>query len=93
METILLGVVMFTVMVVALVSVLLGAKAKLVNSEEVTILINDDPDKALKIPAGDTLLNVLSANKLFIPSACGGKGSCGVCKAVSYTHLTLPTKA
>lgn len=80
METILLGVVMFTVMVVALVSVLLGAKAKLVNSEEVTILINDDPDKALKIPAGDTLLNVLSANKLFIPSACGGKGSCGVCK-------------
>ena len=80
METILLGVVMFTVMVVALVCVLLGAKAKLVNSEEVTILINDDPTKALKIPAGDTLLNVLSANKLFIPSACGGKGSCGVCK-------------
>lgn len=80
METILLGVLMFTVMVVALVSVLLGAKAKLVNSEEVTILINDDPSKALKIPAGDTLLNVLSANKLFIPSACGGKGSCGVCK-------------
>ena len=80
METILLGVVMFTVMVVALVSVLLGAKAKLVNSEEVTILINEDPSKALKIPAGDTLLNVLSANKLFIPSACGGKGSCGVCK-------------
>lgn len=80
METILLGVLMFTVMVVALVSVLLGAKAKLVNSEEVTILINEDPSKALKIPAGDTLLNVLSANKLFIPSACGGKGSCGVCK-------------
>ena len=80
METILLGVVMFTIVVVALVAVLLGAKAKLVNSEEVTILINDDPTKALKIPAGDTLLNVLSANKLFIPSACGGKGSCGVCK-------------
>jgi Na+-transporting NADH:ubiquinone oxidoreductase subunit F len=80
MVTILLGVLMFTVMVVALVAVLLGAKAKLVNSEEVTILINEDPSKALKIPAGDTLLNVLSANKLFIPSACGGKGSCGVCK-------------
>ena len=80
METIILGVVMFTVVVIALVAVLLSAKAKLVNSEEVTILINEDPDKALKIPAGDTLLNVLSANKLFIPSACGGKGSCGVCK-------------
>ena len=80
METILLGVLMFTVVVVALVIVLLAAKAKLVNSEEVTILINDDPEKALKIPAGDTLLNVLSSNKLFIPSACGGKGSCGVCK-------------
>lgn len=80
MNTILLGVLMFTVVVVALVIVLLAAKAKLVNSEEVTILINDDPEKALKIPAGDTLLNVLSSNKLFIPSACGGKGSCGVCK-------------
>jgi len=75
-----LAVIMFAGMVLALVVVVLAAKAKLVNSEEVTILINDDASKAIKLPAGDTLLNALSANKIFIPSACGGKGSCGVCK-------------
>ncbi len=80
METILLGVLAFNVVVVALVAFLMLAKAKLVNSEEVSILINDDPDNSLKVQAGDTLLNALSANKIFIPSACGGKGSCGVCK-------------
>jgi len=46
----------------------------------VKIIINDDPTKALTTKAGGTLLNTLSENKLFIPSACGGKGSCGVCK-------------
>lgn len=75
-----LGVVMFTVVILSLVAVLAVAKSKLVSSGEVTITINDDPDKALKVPAGSTLLNTLSSNKIFIPSACGGKGSCGVCK-------------
>lgn len=76
----LIAVAMFTIIVLALVSVVLAARAKLVSSEEVTIIINDDPDKAIKIQAGTTLLNALSAQKIFIPSACGGKGSCGVCK-------------
>jgi len=80
METILIGVAAFTVLVVGLVAVLLGAKSKLVASGEVKIIINDDPTKALTTKAGGTLLNTLSENKLFIPSACGGKGSCGVCK-------------
>ncbi|MEM9071097.1 MAG: NADH:ubiquinone reductase (Na(+)-transporting) subunit F, partial [Myxococcota bacterium] len=80
METILVGVAMFTIVILALVSVLLFAKSKLVASGSVDILINDDPDKTLKTSAGSTLLNTLSANKIFIPSACGGKGSCGVCK-------------
>ncbi|MEY3011485.1 MAG: hypothetical protein RIT45_220 [Pseudomonadota bacterium] len=89
-----LGVVMFTVVILSLVAVLAVAKSKLVSSGEVTILINDDPDKALKVPAGSTLLNTLSSNKIFIPSACGGKGSCGVCKV--HVHdgggTLLPTE-
>jgi Na+-transporting NADH:ubiquinone oxidoreductase subunit F len=56
------------------------AKSKLVASEDVTITINEDPDKAIVTPAGGTLLNTLAANRIFIPSACGGKGTCGVCK-------------
>jgi Na+-transporting NADH:ubiquinone oxidoreductase subunit F len=74
------GVIFFTVIVVMLVAVLAAARSKLVSTADVTILINDDPDKALKTASGGTLLNTLSANKIFIPSACGGKGSCGVCK-------------
>ena len=79
---IILGVAMFTFVILALVFVLLAAKAKLVNSEAVTIGINHDPNHSLRVPAGNTLLNTLASNKIFIPSACGGKGSCGVCKVI-----------
>lgn len=75
----LMGVLMFTLVVLALVAVVLGARSKLVSSEEVVITINDDESLALRTPAGSTLLGTLSANKIFIPSACGGKGTCGVC--------------
>ena len=47
---------------------------------DVTITGNGDADKALQTSAGSTLLGTLSDNQIFIPSACGGKGSCGVCK-------------
>ncbi len=80
MTTVILGVVVFVLVVVALVIILMVAKSKLVSSADVTITVNDDPDKAITTPAGDTLLNTLSNNKIFIPSACGGKGTCGVCK-------------
>jgi Na+-transporting NADH:ubiquinone oxidoreductase subunit F len=80
MITILFGVVAFTLMIVLLVGVLLVAKTKLVPSGDVSILINDNPANSLKTKSGGTLLSTLSANRIFIPSACGGKGSCGVCK-------------
>jgi len=80
MVTIALGVFMFTFVILALVSILLVARRYLVPAGEATILINDDPDKALKVRSGATLLSTLAANRIFIPSACGGKGSCGVCK-------------
>jgi len=94
MTTIALGVFMFTFVIVALVAFLMVARSKLVATGEVTILVNDDMDKALKTAAGSTLLGTLSGNKIFIPSACGGKGSCGVCK-VTVTKgggAMLPTE-
>ena len=92
--TIILGVAMFTLMTLTLVALLMVARKYLVPSGEVTILINGDPDKALKVQSGSTLLNTLSANKIFIPSACGGKGSCGVCKVEVHEGggAMLPTE-
>jgi Na+-transporting NADH:ubiquinone oxidoreductase subunit F len=77
-----LGVLMFTGVILALVGVLLGARKKLVASGDARIVINDDPDKAIQTPVGSTLLAALSAHRIFIPSACGGKGACGVCEVV-----------
>ena len=48
----------------------------------VEISINDDPDKTITTAAGGTLLSTLASSQIFIPSACGGQGTCGVCKCV-----------
>ena len=95
MTTIALGVFMFTFVIVSLAGVIMFARSKLVATGDVVITVNDDPDKALTTAAGGTLLGTLSANKIFIPSACGGKGSCGVCKAVVTEGggSLLPTEA
>jgi Na+-transporting NADH:ubiquinone oxidoreductase subunit F len=82
MNQILLGVAMFTVVILLLVGILLAAKRRLVAHGEVAITINEDPDKILRVPAGNTLLGTLAEHKIFIPSACGGKGACGVCEVV-----------
>ena len=80
METVIAGVLTFTGVVIALVVVLMIARSRLVQSGEVKILINGDPDKALTANAGSTLLSTLADNQIFIPSACGGQGTCGVCR-------------
>ncbi|MBL1378774.1 NADH:ubiquinone reductase (Na(+)-transporting) subunit F [Zobellella iuensis] len=77
---IILGVVMFTVIVLVLVSIILFAKSKLVAEGDVTISINDDPEKAITSGAGVKLLGALAANGIFVSSACGGGGSCGQCR-------------
>ena len=82
MSEIVLGVAMFTVVILLVVTLLLVARRKLVAIGEVTVVINDDPAKALRVPVGGTLLGTLAAQKIFIPSACGGKGACGVCDVV-----------
>jgi Na+-transporting NADH:ubiquinone oxidoreductase subunit F len=82
MTEIVLGVAMFTAVILALIALLMAARSRLVATGDVTITINEDPDKALRVPAGGTLLNKLSESGIFIPSACGGKGACGVCEVV-----------
>ncbi|WP_461482869.1 NADH:ubiquinone reductase (Na(+)-transporting) subunit F [Porticoccus sp.] len=77
---IILGVVMFTVVVLALVAFILAARARLVSSGDVTIDINGE--KTITVPAGDKLLQTLSSAGLFLPSACGGGGSCAQCKCI-----------
>jgi Na+-transporting NADH:ubiquinone oxidoreductase subunit F len=77
---ILLGVFMFTFIVLALVVFILMAKSRLVASGTVSILINDDPDRTLTVPVGGKLMTTLSDFKIFVPSACGGGGTCGTCK-------------
>jgi Na+-transporting NADH:ubiquinone oxidoreductase subunit F len=95
METILIGVGVFVFVVVALVVVLMVARNKLVSSGEVKIIINGDHENALKVKSGSTLLNTLAERKIFIPSACGGMGSCGVCKVHVHSGggAMLPTEA
>jgi Na+-transporting NADH:ubiquinone oxidoreductase subunit F len=77
---IILGVSMFTTIVTALVLVILFAKSKLVSSGDVRININGDPDKAVTTAAGGKLLGALADQGIFIPSACGGGGTCGQCR-------------
>ncbi|MGB3610413.1 MAG: NADH:ubiquinone reductase (Na(+)-transporting) subunit F [Cellvibrio sp.] len=87
-----LGVVMFTVIVFALVAIILIARAKLVSSGDVIIDINGE--KKLTVPAGGKLLQTLSGAGLFLPSACGGGGTCAQCKCivVSGGGSMLPTE-
>ena len=76
--TILSSVVIFLVLTLLLVAILLVAKKKLVSSGKVKITINGE--ETIDVESGSTLLNTMSANGIFLPSACGGKGSCGQCK-------------
>ena len=79
-EVITLGVVMFTAVVLALVAVILFARSKMVSSGDVDIEINGE--KTISVPAGSKLLQTLSEEGLFLPSACGGGGSCAQCRCV-----------
>ncbi|OIO10541.1 MAG: NADH:ubiquinone reductase (Na(+)-transporting) subunit F [Elusimicrobia bacterium CG1_02_63_36] len=77
---ILLSVVVFTGVILLLVILVSAAESKLVQTGDVTITINDDPEKSVTVPAGQTLLSALSSQSVFLPSACGGGGTCAMCK-------------
>ena len=78
--TVIAGVVMFTTTVMGLVVVIIFARKQLVSSGNVNILINDDPEKSLTVPAGGKLLGTLADAGIFLSSACGGGGTCAQCK-------------
>ncbi|WP_067521067.1 NADH:ubiquinone reductase (Na(+)-transporting) subunit F [Endozoicomonas ascidiicola] len=88
------GVAMFTIIVLALVLVILAARSKLVSTGDVTIGINEDAEKAVTTSAGGKLLNTLSSAGVFLPSACGGGGTCAQCKCkiLSGGGEMLPTE-
>jgi Na+-transporting NADH:ubiquinone oxidoreductase subunit F len=92
MLEILLGIIIFTGIVIALVLGIIGAKSKLVAEGDVEILINHE--KKIHVPVGSKLLGALAENGLFVSSACGGGGTCGQCKVKIHSGggEILPTE-
>ncbi len=92
METFVLGVFLFTLIILSLVTIILFARSKLVSTGDVKITINGE--KTISVPAGGKLLQTLAAEKLFVPSACGGGGTCAQCRVqvVSGGGSILPTE-
>jgi len=88
-----ISIVVFLVIVLLLVSLLLYAKKKLTPQGEVKIQINDG-EKIIETKPGSTLLSTLSESGLFLPSACGGGGTCGMCRCQieSGAGTILPTE-
>lgn len=94
MDNFIFGIVVFTALVLMLAVLILVAKSKLVDSGDITISINDDPEKAITLPAGGKLLGALASKGIFVSSACGGGGSCGQCivKVKTGGGEILPTE-
>jgi Na+-transporting NADH:ubiquinone oxidoreductase subunit F len=74
-----LGVTLFTGIVLVLVLVILFARSKLVAMGEVEIIVNDT--RKIRTRVGGKLLNILADEDILLPSACGGMGTCGQCRA------------
>jgi len=72
----------FTAIILLLVFILLFAQSKLVNSGDVKIIINGDESNPIVASAGSSLLSTLGNQKIFLPSACGGGGTCAMCKCI-----------
>lgn len=75
-----MGVAMFILIVLILVAFILLARSKLVATGNVTVIVNQNPDRSLVVPVGGKLLNALTEKEIYLPSACGGSGTCGTCK-------------
>lgn len=92
MLEVIFGVILFTGIVLILVNVILFAKSKLVAEGNVSVLINGE--RTLEVPVGGKLLGALANANLFVPSACGGGGSCAQCKVKVFEGggTLLPTE-
>ena len=91
--TVVAGVAVFLVITLLMVGMLLLAKKFMVKSGDVTITVNEETE--IPAEAGGSLLSTLANKDVFLPSACGGKGSCGQCKVrvTSGGGEILPTEA
>lgn len=89
---IILGIALFTIIIMALVLLILGARSKLVSTGNISISINDE--KTVSCSAGGKLLGALADANLFVSSACGGGGTCGQCKVKVFEGggSILPTE-
>jgi len=76
----LVGITVFTGVVFILVTILLFIEARIVTRGDCRIVINGDTEKSVTVSSGSTLLASLVNNSIFLPSACGGGGSCGQCR-------------
>ncbi len=92
MLEVIFGVILFTGIVLVLVNIILLAKSKLVPQGNVTVLINGE--RSIEVPVGGKLLGALANEALFVPSACGGGGSCAQCKVKVHEGggTLLPTE-
>ncbi|MDH5654293.1 MAG: NADH:ubiquinone reductase (Na(+)-transporting) subunit F [Spirochaetia bacterium] len=70
----------FTVLIMLLVFIIVVLGNKLVAQGNIQISINESADNTLEVPAGGTLLSALSAEGIYLPSACGGGGTCAMCR-------------
>ncbi|MBK7173034.1 MAG: NADH:ubiquinone reductase (Na(+)-transporting) subunit F [Bacteroidales bacterium] len=88
----LIGTAIFLLVTILLVVMLLVAKAKLAPSGPVTLTINGD--NKITVGAGSNILTTLANEKIFLPSACGGGGTCGMCKCqvIEGGGTILPTE-
>jgi len=75
-----LSILVFTLAVNAMVLIILGARKVLVSSGDITIEMNENPERSIVVQAGGKLLQTLANQNLFLSSACGGKGTCAQCK-------------
>ncbi|PIQ47889.1 MAG: NADH:ubiquinone reductase (Na(+)-transporting) subunit F [Cytophagales bacterium CG12_big_fil_rev_8_21_14_0_65_40_12] len=93
-SVIITSVVAFSAVILLLVLILLYAQSKLVQSGDVKIIVNGDEKNPIITSAGSTLLSTLSGQKVFLPSACGGGGTCAMCKCtvVEGGGDVLPTE-
>ena len=82
MTVVISSIVVFTAIILLLVMILLFAQSKLVQSGDVKIFVNGDEGNPIIAAAGSSLLTTLSSQKVFLPSACGGGGTCAMCKCV-----------
>ena len=76
----LISLAVFAGVVLILVAILLFVESRLTVKGDCRILINENAEKSIQTAGGKTLLNALVENRVYLPSACGGKGTCGTCK-------------